>query len=317
MQYLPLIVWALLPPSESDDKYDDSKLDSEQQRIVDALRRDGKVPYILSILREGNELLLDQDLAGLAYLTRMETLKQESSLRGDPKGTEVLTEFEGGSFILSDADWSSQGDKFYNRMDYRSAYCTYLLALLLDFDSIDSAIYWIDMATVYRKFGYRDAALALFKQAYRLKPQSLTLYSQLALLYDFDDDDDYHASLLYRKAIALGSVEAACRYNLALNLKILGDYKRAFVYALDAYRLEPQKEKRRERAQRYAKLIDKTELNFEKWNEDLGNELQRATDENLIPYPLSTDEEKTIDSMISEYPDIAQSRNQIRSWPVL
>lgn len=312
IQYFPLIVWSLLPPPEEGDKYDDSRLKPEQKRFVNALRRDGKASYTLNILREGNVFLLDQNLVELAFLTRMETLDQDMRARVDSKELGILAEFE-SSFILSKTDWNSQGDKFYDRQDYKSAYYAYLLALLMDFSS---AIYWTDVGTVYRKFGYTEAALAFFKRAYQLDSQSKYLFPQLAMLYDIDEDDDYHASLFYRKAIALGSSSTVVRYSLSLNMYRLGDYERAFIYALEAFRLDPEDRRRRLRAQQFGAKVGIVDLDFEEWNDGLADVLQKAEDQGLIPYPLSEDEEQAIASFIADYPEIDQVKDQILSGPM-
>ena len=73
---------------------------------------------------------------------------------------------------------------------------------------------------MYRAFGQPRAALALFRETFRLNQHSRHALTELG--YNFDELGDERANLFYWKAIAADTSVGSVPYNLSLNLHRAG-----------------------------------------------------------------------------------------------
>jgi len=299
IQYLPLIFYVLVTIEESNEILNDDKLNLEQREIVKSLKSDGGIQQCLEILRVGTSYLVDQDLQKLAYISGQDSIEVENTSELVIAGLDTRLRLNRDT-ILGVAQWDRLGDIYKGKNLYRSAFCCYLMSLLMDFTS---TTYWMDLADLFSRTGNTKAAVACVREAYLINPDLDTIYVQLAYTHDIYMNDVAMGSLYYRKALSIGSTLPSMSYNLAYNLWVQGDKKHAFYYALQAFLIDPRNESRRTRVESYAQSSGNEGLVFDEANTPkLEAVLRNAIDSGDHPLELSADEEIMLVETINNYP---------------
>jgi hypothetical protein len=310
LQYIVLVVWAVLPQISTFEELDDNRLKLDELHVVNAIRNDKKILQALKILNTGKEFFINQDLSKLAFLTQNKKPFPQNIIFTTEQNDTNLISFD-TNFILPKNNWRLLGTKFINRLDYRSAYFCYLLALIKDFSLPWN---WGYIGSIYLQYGYLDVARSLYRKAYEIDPSNNTAYTRTAYYY-YNIEKDYRlASLLFRKTLSLGETSSV-QSDLAQSLKYLRDDKRAFLYALEAYQIQHD-DFRRLLAVKYAIDIGKTDLQFNGWNKGLAKEIEQGRTEGIHPFRLQENEEKEVKLLFLGFPQLDKVSERLRRLPM-
>jgi tetratricopeptide (TPR) repeat protein len=311
LNYVVLIAASLV--SEQIDTEISSRLSIEQEGIVKAMQADGGVATALQVVREG-QLLIDSDLPAMVYLTRSEDVEDlvvtgSSSVKSDEKGPSALA---WGS-PLTDRDWNTAGDDLLAKGNLINAYLCYLVAMLM---SPDTSAYVCDVGRTFRRIGRYEAAKTLLFQAYALDPTSVYVMSEVAHLFDVDLKEEDIGSLLYQKALLLGSSTPSVPYNLSWNLHQTGKYEDAYLACLDACTKDPDNEGRLDRLAQYARDAGHPDRARHRSAEDLELELGEATAQGRYPLRLNQEEERVVEDLLRSKPDPDQAAEELSRPPL-
>lgn len=312
MNYVAMIVYSIIAGEEEDHHLSVSNLDHRQRALVEALRADGAVVPTLKVIREGSKLFIDTDLTQMIYLARSASGAASDGLSPTEAPTDdekrVDAPLATGS-PLSAQDWNRQGDKLISTASPIESYLCYLIASLME---PTNAMYLCDVARSYRRANRRAATQELQYQAYSLDPTSVYVLVEIAHFYDITVLDEAMGSLLYRRAIGLGTPTPVVPWYLGMNLQKEGNYEDAYFAYLDAAVRDPESEAKLERLAKCAREAGWTD----RPREDMKAELIEAIDAGIYPRPLSPEEEQAIQDRLTTRPDEAQAAAELSRPPI-
>jgi KAP family P-loop domain len=294
-----LVALAMLP-KDSEMAVPSTQLPAKDSSIFDALCSDGEVAAMLGVLREGRVRLLDEDLRGLALLTRLEEVATTSSSSEavTTVSDEALEPLDWGG-PLNAAAWDARGDRLRLADNNRAAYVAYLMAVL---SQPDRPAYIADLAKVLRPFGRLTASKALLRFAYQLEPNSIYVLTELSYFYDIELGQKDVGTLMYWKAIAHGNSTASVPGNLSMNLAESGDADLAYLSAADAYFRDHSNEKRLTTLIGRSRALGRAAEADEDFESRCRTDLDAAIKAGRYPRQLTTDEENRLEALIMSHP---------------
>lgn len=296
-----------------------------QRSLLGALRGDGAVAPTLRVLREGKSRLIDSDLPRMIYLTRSEDVEapiaqedaaadpEQEDAAGAAKSEEEAIETLAWGSPLSAKEWDDAGDEFRKKGESAKAYLCYLAAHLM---APQNSTYLCDLGRTFRSLGRLDAARLLFSRSYRLNPTSKFLFVEAAYLHDIDLLDEEMGTLLYRKALMLGSSTSSPPSNLSLNLHKTGQYEHAYFACLDACVKAPDDDSKQDRLIRYARDAGFPGPHSKRPIEALEAELAEARAAGRYPFALNEEEERRVKERLLELPDAVKAATELSRAPL-